>query len=66
MTDPTQIRRQLKSLGQRRQANKTKASMLQDETAEALRSARGVIPVSEAAKLLGITRSTVYEVYGDR
>jgi DNA invertase Pin-like site-specific DNA recombinase len=57
------IRRRLDSLGRRRARIDADEAKLMAETEELLREARGIVPVSEAAKRLRIHRTTVYRVY---
>lgn len=58
-----QLRQRLRQIGRRRKAQQIKERQLQDDTNRMLQQARGVIPTTEAAELVGLTRSTVYEVY---
>lgn len=60
---PAQIRQKLRRVGARRQRVQVQADELQRDTIEALKLADGVISTTEAAKLVGLSRSTVYEVY---
>lgn len=60
---PGQIRQKLKRLGTRREKVQRQSDQLQRDTIEALKLADGVISTTEAAKLIGLSRSTVYEVY---
>lgn len=62
MTD-AQLRQKLRQLGKRRQRQRDADHKLQQDTRLLLRVARDRIPTSEAAALVGLTRSTVYEVY---
>ena len=58
-----QVRQALRRLGVRRDRLRKEEKALHKDTKAALKQANGVIPVSEAAELLGLNRSTVYEVY---
>lgn len=58
-----QARKKLKALGNRRERQAQKDNELQDAVTEALKETEGVISVTEAASLLGLNRSTIYEVY---
>lgn len=60
---PSQIRRRLKRVGSKRARLQRQSEALQRDTIEALELADGVIPTTEAADLIGLSRSTVYEVY---
>ena len=60
---PSQIRRRLKRVGSKRERVQRAMDDLQRDTIEALELAEGVISTTEAAKLIGLSRSTVYEVY---
>lgn len=62
-TDLAGIRRELDSLGRRRRALDARDEELSREVTDALRRAYGHIPVSEAARRLGVHRTTVYRVY---
>jgi hypothetical protein len=62
MTD-NQLRQRLRQIGKRRQRQRDADAKLQADTRILLRQARDRIPTSEAAALVGLTRSTVYEVY---
>lgn len=61
--DVADIRAKLKSLGLRRDKLKLAEDVLTDEMEAVLREAYGLVPVTEAADLLGIHRTTVYRVY---
>lgn len=50
-------------MGVKRERIQREADALQRDTIEALKMAEGVIATTEAAKLIGLSRSTVYEVY---
>lgn len=58
-----EIERELAAIGERRAAQKAEEKSLRDDTRAALRKAQGVIPTARAAKLAGLNRSTVYELY---
>lgn len=58
-----QLRHALRLVGRRRKAQQIKDRKLQEDTTALLQKARGKIPTTEAAQLVGLTRSTVYEVY---
>jgi DNA invertase Pin-like site-specific DNA recombinase len=59
----TAARRRLDSLGRRRKRLRDAEEKLQEDTAKAMRETAGVVPVADAARRLGLNRSTVYEVY---
>lgn len=61
--DPEQIRAELDAIGDRRQALGGQEDDLRKDTREALRKAKGVVPRAEAARRVGLNRSTVYELY---
>lgn len=60
---PPQIRRKLRNIGQRRKRLRGEEEKLHRDTIKGLELALGVIPTTEAAELVGLNRSTVYEVY---
>ena len=60
---PARIRQKLKRLGVRRERSQRDAQVLHRDTIEGLELAEGVISTTEAANLVGLSRSTVYEVY---
>lgn len=57
------IREELKALGERRKANEADEAEIAKDVTRALKRAYGKVTVAEAAKLLGIHRTTVYRVY---
>lgn len=57
------IRAELAALGERRVRIDSDESELASEVERALKRAYGVVPVSEAARLLQMHRTTVYRVY---
>lgn len=57
------IREELRALGERRKVAAKDESKLAADTERVLRRAYGKVTVSEAANLLGIHRTTVYRVY---
>lgn len=57
------IREELRALGERRKVVAKDESKLASDVERVLRRAYGKVPVSEAADLLGIHRTTVYRVY---
>lgn len=57
------VRLRLSRVGLRRQQIQEQERKLREDTRTALRAAKGVIPVSEAARLAQLNRSTVYELY---
>lgn len=60
---PAEARRRCRAIGARRKRLAKAEERLSEDTTRALRTARGVLPVKEAATLAGITRSTAYDVY---
>lgn len=58
-----QVRTALKRIGRRREKLAESQDQLRADTVEGLNMAKGVISTSEAARLVGLNRSTVYEVY---
>lgn len=57
------IRAKLAALGERRKSIEQDEATLATEIEGALRDAYGYVSVTEAAKLLGMHRTTVYRVY---
>jgi DNA invertase Pin-like site-specific DNA recombinase len=57
------VRQELRRLGSRRQRQRDAEEKLHADTVKALKDAEGVVPTTEAAELIGLNRSTVYEVY---
>jgi DNA invertase Pin-like site-specific DNA recombinase len=61
-----EIRRRLNSLGKTRKKRRAEDERLVDDIKEALAAARlAGIPMEEAAKRLGLNRTTLYQVYLD-
>lgn len=68
MTEGGQItvdagRAMLTDLGERRRRHDAEGVKLAQEIREALEATDGVVPLTEAADLLGIHRTTLYRVY---
>lgn len=62
MTSEVQAaRRRLSALGRRRKRHNKAGQRLAEETAQAIVEEAGKVPVTDAAKLAGIHRSTAYE-----
>jgi hypothetical protein len=59
-----EARNKLRAVGRRRKRLKAQAADLAKATEEALTAARGIVPTTEAAGLVGLHRTTVYEQYG--
>lgn len=57
-------RRTLQALGRRRRQLKRDEEKWREDAAKALRGADGLIQKTEAAEILGIDRTTVYEILG--
>lgn len=57
------VRQKLRQIGTRRGRMDSQRKSLHEDTIKALKDAKGVIPTTEAAELVGLNRSTVYEVY---
>lgn len=62
-TASSDIRADLKELGKRRKALDKDTLKLSNDVERALKRAQGEVSVTEAAKLLGMHRTTVYRVY---
>lgn len=61
-----EIRRRLNNLGKTRKKRKAEDTRLVEDIKEALAAARlAGIPMEEAAKRLGLNRTTLYQVYLD-
>lgn len=60
---PDEHRAVLRELGERREQQDKDAETLRKDTAAALQAAHGIVPVNEAAKLVGLGRATVYQDY---
>lgn len=54
----------LAGIGRRRARLKAREAELAKDTEEALTAARGIVPTTEAADLVGLHRTTVYQQYG--
>lgn len=54
-------RRRLRALGRRRKRLRKSEERLAEDTAKELRETRGVVPVSEAAELVGVHRTTAHD-----
>lgn len=61
----SEIRRELKKLGERRTKAERAEGALTTDITKALKRAHGLLSMSEAADLLGMHRTTVYRVYLD-
>lgn len=61
--DTDAARAMLTDLGKRRTKHDAEGVELAKEIREALEQTEGVIPLTEAADLLGIHRTTLYRVY---
>lgn len=59
----SEIRAELAKLGRRRVKLHRDEEELSDDVRDALERAYGTVPVAEAARLLGLHRTTVYRVY---
>lgn len=57
------IREKLRRLGRRRDTAERQRDQLGDEIEAALREAYGEVPVAEAARLLGVHRTSIYRVW---
>lgn len=56
-------RRELSAIGARRRALDGQKEGLQGDTERVLKRWRGTVPLAEAARLVGLNRSTIYELY---
>lgn len=65
-TDLTQLRKHLAAIGARRKMQNTDIEELSRETTEALRRAKGRLPTTEVARLVGLERTTLYRVYREK
>lgn len=57
------VRDILDEIGRRRRELNEQEETLRDATRAALRQSQGIIPRAEAARRVGLNRSTVYELY---
>lgn len=57
-------RKALRDLGRQRKQMRRDEEKWRKDTAKALKSADGLVPKTEAAKILGVDRTTVYEILG--
>ena len=57
------IRDELKKLGNARKKLGRDEGRLAEDVTAALKRSRGQVPIAEAARLLGMHRTTVYRVY---
>jgi transcriptional regulator of acetoin/glycerol metabolism len=62
-TDSSDIREELDALGERRKAHDEAGGDLTDDINAALGRARGKVSMAEAARRLGLHRTTLYRVY---
>lgn len=62
MSQPS-IREELRRIGKRRETLKAKDEELARDAEEVLKRAHGEVPVTEAANLTKMHRTTVYRVY---
>lgn len=65
-TDSRDIREELRLLGQERERLVAQETDLAPRIEDALERAQGEVSVSEAARLLGLHRTTLYRVYRPR
>lgn len=56
-----EARSRLRALGRRRKRLRRSEERLAQDTAKELREVRGVLPVSEAAELAGVHRTTAHD-----
>jgi DNA-binding phage protein len=63
--DVDKLRDELQEIGRRRDDLSTDQAKLARDTRLALRRARGRLPVTEMARLVGLERSSLYRTYGD-
>lgn len=63
MSPKRDIRDELRSLGERRKKQTAADAELAQEVEDTLRRAYNVVPLAEAARLLGVHRTTIYRVY---
>lgn len=64
--DAKEARRRLRGLKKRRKTHVKRGEDLADDIKEALAAARlAGVPMEEAAELLGLNRTTLYQVYLD-
>ncbi len=56
-----EARKRLRALRRRRKRLRTSEERLAEDTAKELRETRGLVPVSEAAELAGIHRTTAHD-----
>lgn len=59
----SEAKAKLRSLGARRRNQQKRDRQLFEDTREALTEVRGTVSMSAAAGLLGLERSTIYQVY---
>lgn len=60
---PAEARRKLRNIGKRRKRHDAAGDKLATDTAKVLAETRGIVSTSEAARLVKLNRSTVYQVY---
>lgn len=58
-----EVRRELRAIGRARKRLKRSEQDLHERTQKGLADARGVVPVTEAADLVDLHRTTVYQTY---
>lgn len=54
-------RKRLRALGRRRERLRKREERLAEDTATELRETRGLVPVTEAANLVGVHRTTAHD-----
>jgi DNA invertase Pin-like site-specific DNA recombinase len=59
-----EARNKLRAVGRKRKRLKAQEAELAKATGEALTAARGIVSTKEAADLVGLHRTTVYQQYG--
>ncbi len=58
-----EIEAKARRLGARRQRHSNEGEAIQESVAEVVAEARGVVPMERLAELLGMHRSSIYELY---
>jgi DNA-binding phage protein len=64
VSDVEKIRANLREIGQRRVAQGVETEALAEDTKKAITHARGILSMTEIAKLVGLDRSSIYTTYG--
>lgn len=61
--DEGDVRAELREIGERRAAQEKERKKLSNDTQDAIKRAKGRVPMTEIAKLVGLERTSMYHTY---